>query len=147
MIAAKIMSRVGTRTGHDMRFLPAQRCRSPGATARVVAGSSSARSQPAPIANGAMFDPPVALLRDRFRMLIPDLRGHGRSGDLAGPYDVAALAADLDIVLAEGQFDRAAVLGYSHGGAVAQELAHVKPEVVSRLILACTYACNTATRR
>ena len=42
--------------------------------------------------SGRMFDPFVELLRDRFRMLIPDLRGHGNSGGLAGPYDVAALA-------------------------------------------------------
>ena len=48
------------------------------------------------MATGAMFDPLVELLRDRFRMLIPDLRGHGKSGDLDSPYDVAALTADLD---------------------------------------------------
>jgi 3-oxoadipate enol-lactonase len=92
--------------------------------------------------SGAMFDPLVELLRDRFRMLNPDLRGHGKSGDLAGPYDVAVLAADLDIVLAEARFDRSGVMGYSHGGAVAQQLAHTRPAVVSKLILACTYACG-----
>jgi pimeloyl-ACP methyl ester carboxylesterase len=94
-----------------------------------------------------MFDPLVELLRERFRMLNPDLRGHGKSGDLAGPYDVAVLAADLDIVLAEARFDRSGVMGYSHGGAVAQQLAHTRPAVVSKLILACTYACNVATLR
>jgi 3-oxoadipate enol-lactonase len=94
---------------------------------------------------GAMFDPLVALLRDQFRMLIPDLRGHGKSGSLDGPYDVAALAADLDTVLAESRFSRCAVLGYSHGGAVAQQLAHTRPAMVAKLILACTYACNAST--
>ena len=97
--------------------------------------------------SGSMFDPFVALVRDRFRMLIPDLRGHGKSGDLAGPYAVAALTADLDVVLAESGFDRCAVMGYSHGGAVAQQLAHTRPALVSKLILACTYACNVATLR
>src|SRR3954447_6601407 len=97
--------------------------------------------------NGAMFDPLVELLRDRFRMLIPDLRGHGKSGDVSGPYDVAALAGDLDAVLAQARFERAAVLGYSHGGAVAQQLAHTRPNAVAKLILACTYACNSATLR
>lgn len=95
--------------------------------------------------SGAMFDPLVDLLRDRFRMLIPDLRGHGRSGDLSGPYEVPQLAADLPVVMAEAGFDRAAVMGYSHGGAVAQQFAHTHPACVSRLMLVCTYACNVST--
>jgi 3-oxoadipate enol-lactonase len=99
------------------------------------------------MAAGAMFDPLVELLRDRFRMLIPDLRGHGKSGDLDGPYDVAALASDLDTVLAEARFNRCAVMGYSHGGAVAQQFARTRPASVGRLILACTYACNVSTPR
>jgi 3-oxoadipate enol-lactonase len=99
------------------------------------------------MAAGAMFDPLIELLRDRFRMIIPDLRGHGKSGDLDGPYDVAALASDLDLVLAEARVDRCTVMGYSHGGAVAQQLAHTRPAAVSKLILACTYACNVSTLR
>jgi len=42
---------------------------------------------------GAMFDPLIELPRNRYRMLIPHLRG--------SPYDVAALAADLGLVLTE----------------------------------------------
>ena len=99
------------------------------------------------MAAGTMFDPLIQLLRDQFRMLIPDLRGHGKSGALNGPYDVAALTADLDIVLAEARFDRSAVMGYSHGGAVAQQLAYTRPTMVSKLILTCTYACNVSTLR
>jgi 3-oxoadipate enol-lactonase len=41
------------------------------------------------MAAGAMFDPLVELLQDRFRMLIPDLRGHGKSGDLGGPRPIS----------------------------------------------------------
>ena len=96
---------------------------------------------------GVMFDPLVALLRDRFRMLIPDLRGHGKSSDIDGPFDVPALAEDLDTVLAEAGFNRCTVMGYSHGGAVAQQFARSRPAVVSKLILGCTYACNTSTLR
>jgi pimeloyl-ACP methyl ester carboxylesterase len=70
---------------------------------------------------GAMFDPLVVLLQNNFRMIIPDLRGHGQSGDLSGPYDVPSLTADLDGVLEHAGFENCAVLGYSHGGAVAQQ--------------------------
>jgi 3-oxoadipate enol-lactonase len=97
--------------------------------------------------SGAMFDPLVALLRTRCRMLIPDLRGHGKSRNVDGPYDVAALASDLDRVLAEAGFDRCAVMGYSHGGAVAQQLARTRPAAVGKLMLGCTYACNASTVR
>jgi 3-oxoadipate enol-lactonase len=99
------------------------------------------------MATGTMFDPLVALLQTEFRMLIPDLRGHGQSGNVAGPYDVAGLASDLDCVMAESGLGACAVMGYSHGGAVAQQLAHVRPSRMSRMILACTYACNVVTLR
>ena len=78
------------------------------------------------MATGAMFDPLVLLLQSNFRMIIPDLRGHGQSGDLPGPYDVPSLTADLDAVLEHAGFENCAVLGYSHGGAVAQQLAHTR---------------------
>jgi 3-oxoadipate enol-lactonase len=97
--------------------------------------------------SGDMFDPLVALLSDRFRMLIPDLRGHGRSGALPGPYDVATLAADLALVRREAGFERCAVMGYSHGGAVAQQVARDRPDGVTKLYLCCTYACNASTLR
>jgi len=96
---------------------------------------------------GEMFDPLVDLLQNDFHIVIPDLRGHGRSGDLSGPYDVPSLAADLDGVLDHAGFEDGTVLGYSHGGAVAQQLAHTRPARVDKMILACTYACNVATKR
>src|SRR5947209_20261385 len=43
--------------------------------------------------------------------------------------------------------DSTAVLGYSQGGAIAQQLALDHPRRCSRLILACTYAFNSATLR
>jgi 3-oxoadipate enol-lactonase len=99
------------------------------------------------LASGAMFDPLVPLLQNGFRMLIPDLRGHGKSSDLPGPYDVPGLTADLEAVIAGAGLERCAVLGYSHGGAIAQQLAYTRPARVSRMMLACTYACNVATAR
>ena len=94
-----------------------------------------------------MFDPLVEILRDAFRLLIPDLRGHGQSGGLGGPYDVRAMAGDLEAVIDHSGLARVNVLGYSHGGAVAQALARGRPSTVSQLFLVCTYACNVATPR
>jgi 3-oxoadipate enol-lactonase len=99
------------------------------------------------MASGAMFDPLGELLRDHFRLLIPDLRGHGKSAEMGGPYDPATMAGDLHAAMADAGLAHADVLGYSHGGAVAQVLARDRPQSLSKLILVCTYACNVATLR
>src|ERR1700750_2270202 len=83
------------------------------------------------MAAGEMFDPLVERLQDDFRMLIPDLRGHAGSGHLAPPYDSATLARDVMQLMDEVGFQRGLVLGYSHGGTVAQELARMRPQAVA----------------
>src|SRR5947208_13825604 len=97
------------------------------------------------MAAGAMFDPLVERLQDEFQMLIPDLRGHGDSGDLSGPYDSATMARDVLRLMDEASVSHALVLGYSHGGTVAQETARARPKSVDGLLLTCTYACNLMT--
>jgi 3-oxoadipate enol-lactonase len=97
--------------------------------------------------SGEMFDPLVERLQDSFRMLIPDLRGHGDSGDLGTPSDSATMARDVQQLMDEVGFHHGLVLGYSHGGTVAQELARARPAAVDGLFLTCTYACNVLTWR
>ena len=96
---------------------------------------------------GEMFDPVVDQFATRHRVIVPDLRGHGRSRDLPPPYTVRQLAADLSRLVDHLGIEAAAVLGYSQGGAVAQQLALDHPEQCQRLVLACTYAFNMATPR
>ena len=96
---------------------------------------------------GDMFQPVMADLATRHRVIVPDLRGHGRSRGLGPPYTVARLAADLSRLLDHLNIGSAAVLGYSQGGTVAQQLALDDPERCGRLVLACTYAFNMASFR
>jgi len=96
---------------------------------------------------GEMFEPVLASLAARHRVIIPDLRGHGRSRELPPPYTVAQLAADLATLLDHLGVSSAAVLGYSQGGAVAQQFAFDHPARCERLVLACTYAFNTGSVR
>jgi len=96
---------------------------------------------------GEMFDSVSADFAKRHRVIMPDLRGHGRSRDIPGPYDVKTLAGDLTRLLDRLGVASTAVLGYSHGGAIAQQLALNDPGRCARLILACTYAFNRATTR
>jgi 3-oxoadipate enol-lactonase len=96
---------------------------------------------------GEMFEPVTGQLATRHRVIVPDLRGHGRSRGLPPPYTAAQLAADLSRLLDHLGIDSTAVLGYSQGGAIAQQLALDHPKRCDRLVLACTYAFNMATPR
>ena len=97
--------------------------------------------------SGEMFAPVLDHFAARHRVIVPDLRGHGRSRGLPPPYTVERLAGDLADLLAHLGVDAADVLGYSNGGAVAQQLALDHPRRCHRLVLACTYAFNMATVR
>lgn len=71
--------------------------------------------------NGAVWKPLVAELRSwPGRILIPDLRGHGRSPHLR-PYGVGQHAADVAALLAPGE--EVHILGHSMGGMIGLVLA------------------------
>jgi pimeloyl-ACP methyl ester carboxylesterase len=97
--------------------------------------------------SGEMFEPVIEHLATRHRLIVPDLRGHGRSRGLPPPYHAAQLASDLARLLDHLGIDSTAVLGYSQGGAIAQQLVLDHPGRCERLVLACTYAFNMATFR
>jgi len=96
---------------------------------------------------GEMFDQVVDHFAARHRVVVPDLRGHGHSRELPPPYTPAQLAADLANLLDHLGIGSTAALGYSQGGAIAQELALNHPERCNRLVLACSYAFNMASLR
>ena len=96
---------------------------------------------------GEMFEPVIERFATRHRVIVPDLRGHGRSRGLPPPYTAAHLASDLSHLLDHLGIDIAAVLGYSQGGAIAQQFVLDNPKRCNRLVLACTYAFNMATPR
>src|SRR5918911_811318 len=73
-------------------------------------------------------------LERSFRVLAPDLRGHGFS-EWEPPWTIATHAADvLDTVAAAG-VERAAWLGHSFGGRLILELAALAPERLERAVL------------
>src|SRR5574337_6987 len=96
---------------------------------------------------GEMFEPVIENLATRHRVIVPDLRGHGRSRGLPPPYTAAQLASDLARLLDQLGIGSTAVLGYSQGGAIAQQLVLDHPKCCDHLVLACTYAFNMATFR
>ena len=88
------------------------------------------------------WDPVLSALRRRFRLVLVDNRGTGRSDRPDGSFNVADMADDVVAVLDAAGIGRAHVLGASPGGMVAQELAIIWPERVGRLpgVNVVTYA-------
>jgi pimeloyl-ACP methyl ester carboxylesterase len=79
----------------------------------------------------------IRALRNRFRVITYDQRGHGLTDApaVATEYSAALLARDLAGVLDALKIERAAIVGFSLGGGPALALAASKPERVSRLVL------------
>jgi pimeloyl-ACP methyl ester carboxylesterase len=94
---------------------------------------------------GIMFLPLLEPFQHQYRLLIPDLRGHGNSMGLDEALSMRDYARDLELLLQENQLAQADVLGYSMGGAVAQTLAITAPAAVRRLVLCCTFAHKQLT--
>ncbi len=89
----------------------------------------------------AMWDPQMAALRERFRVIRYDTRGHGASPVPPGPYDVADLGGDLLGLLDRLGIERASLCGLSIGGLTTMWVAANAPERVDRLVL-----CSASAR-
>jgi len=72
-----------------------------------------------------------------YRVLVMDLRGHGRSEAPSdrSAYTVAQMARDVETLVAEVGFERYHLVGHSMGGAIAQEIALRNPQRLLSLTL------------
>src|ERR1700730_7092607 len=77
-------------------------------------------------------------LAKRYRTILFDNRGVGRSDVPPGPYSIAQMASDAAAVLDAARVDSAHIFGVSMGGMIAQEFALQYPNKVRSLILGCT---------
>src|SRR5229473_6102965 len=80
------------------------------------------------------------VLAPRYRTIVLDNRGVGRSSMPPGPYPIALMASDAAAVLDAAGVESAHVFGISMGGMIAQEFALQYPQRVRSLILGCTAA-------
>lgn len=67
--------------------------------------------------------------------IVPDLRGHGRTGLAATPHTIAAMARDLAELLDRRGAERVMIVAHSMGGNVGVELAISRPELVTALVV------------
>jgi len=85
-----------------------------------------------------MFGPNVELLAAGRRVIGVDLQSHGRSPAADRPMQFETMADDIAALIKELKLERAAIMGFSLGGAVALRTAIQHPELVERLVLVST---------
>jgi len=85
-----------------------------------------------------MFGPNVELLAAGRRVIGVDLQSHGRSPAADRPMRFEAMADDIAALMRSLALERAAIMGFSLGGAVALRMAIQHPEMVERLVLVST---------
>lgn len=90
--------------------------------------------------NRSMWAEQTTELVDRFRVIAPDLRGHGESEGSTGASTMKLMAQDVAALMDELKVARAVVGGLSMGGYVTLAFHQLFPERVESLLLADTRA-------
>jgi 3-oxoadipate enol-lactonase len=81
----------------------------------IGSGPSVVLLHPFP-AHHELWLPVAKMLASRYRLIMPDLRGHGESSLGNGPATMQKLAADMARVMDDAGIDRAPLIGVSIGG-------------------------------
>jgi 3-oxoadipate enol-lactonase len=82
--------------------------------------------------------PAAAMLAQRYRVIAPDLRGHGQSEAGEGAITMEKLAADVERLLGELEIGKALFAGCSIGGYAMYEVWRRMPERVRALAFCCS---------
>jgi pimeloyl-ACP methyl ester carboxylesterase len=77
----------------------------------------------------------AARLASRYRLVVPDLAGHGHSAPAAGPISVGDVLTGIEAVMRQGHQDPAIIVGNSLGAWAALLYARQHPDRVARLVL------------
>ncbi|TMF38842.1 MAG: alpha/beta hydrolase [Chloroflexi bacterium] len=85
-----------------------------------------------------MFGPNIALLAKGRQVIGVDLQSHGRSPAADRPMRFESMGDDIAALIRELGFERAAIMGFSLGGAVGLRTAIQHPDIVERLVLVST---------
>ena len=77
----------------------------------------------------------IPQLAKKYRVIAPDLLGHGQSDKPRGDYSLGAFAVWLRDLLDELGVTRATIVGQSLGGGVAMQFVYQHPDYCQRLVL------------
>jgi len=87
---------------------------------------------------GRRWDPYLPIFTDHFQLIVPDLRGHGRSTNPSAGFTNEQSARDMAALLDHLKIDRFKAAGQSSGGMTLLHLAIQQPSRLEALILMAT---------
>ncbi|MEX1109531.1 MAG: alpha/beta hydrolase [Dongiaceae bacterium] len=90
-----------------------------------------------------VWDWQVPELRDRFRIIRPDILGHGSSEKPAGPWKFTQFAQQIAELLDRLSIPRTVVAGFSLGGSIGQSVAIEYPDRIAALIVVSSSCART----
>jgi pimeloyl-ACP methyl ester carboxylesterase len=79
-------------------------------------------------------------LAERYRLYLPERRGHGRTPDVPGPTTYVQMARDTEAFMEAVDVPAAHIIGWSDGGIIALEMALTRPELIRKMVLIGTNA-------
>jgi pimeloyl-ACP methyl ester carboxylesterase len=82
-------------------------------------------------------------LAKKYRVIAPDLLGHGQSAKPRGDYSLGAFAVSLRDLLDELGVAQATIVGHSLGGGVAMQFFYQHPDYCRRLVLIASGGLGT----
>lgn len=89
--------------------------------------------------NHEYFDAQIAEFQKDYRIFLTDLRGHGESTQVDGPYGIEEYADDLQSEITKAGIQKAHYWGTHTGSAIGLVLALRQPDLFSSLILEGTF--------
>lgn len=85
--------------------------------------------------DGRIWDYQMPALADRFRVIVPDMRGHGESDKPDSGYSLETLTGDVDTLVTELELDDVVLVGWSLGGYVGAMYGAGRPSALGRLVV------------
>ena len=92
---------------------------------------------PTPV-HHAFWLPVAEMLAQRYRVIMPDLRGHGQSEASEGPITVEKLGEDIERLMNELGIGKVLLAGCSIGGYTLYELWRRMPQRIAALAFCCS---------
>ncbi len=80
----------------------------------------------------AIIDP---LVKEGFRVIVPDQIGYGRSSKPIAPYNFNSQTRNTYLILQHEKIEKVAVVGHSMGGMMAARFATQYPKAVERVVI------------